>query len=1241
MLTRARIRNGLLGLAILIALIAVLGYGIAPVIVKRTIEDDLTTLIGRKTTLGEVQVHPFTLTVRLRDFRIAQADGAAAMLDIQEIEAGLSLASVLHLAPVVNRLHVTGPKLAITRLSTDRFDFSDILDRLGATSKRPPEPADAKPARFSINNIELTNGLITFDDRVTRSQHRLESLTLSLPFISNLPHDVELFVEPAFSAKVDGSLVSLKGRLKPFEQSLETVVDLSVTGLDLPTYVGFSPVTLTPRLVSGLLSTDLEVGFRRDADASPHVRLSGKARLEKLRIDKPDGSEVLAAERIAVDLKNVDLSNGDIELNSVEVLAPSFAAERLADGRIDALELFAPPPAAAGHPAPSSPPALAAESAAHAPATAPGVSAPNPADKPARLWLGEFRLSGATVHFQDHSAELPFVVNLSDLHASATGLSNQPGSTAQIEVGLSTAPGQTIGLKGQAGLAEKSLSGHIELANLHLESFAGTFGALLTARLDSGILEGATDFALKGQDSPPSIKLSHLALAVNHLQLRLPDEHVPVLVAERVAIANTTVDLAKPSVQIEKLTLSGVAANVARNALGVINVSTLASPPKGGTTRQARSTAEPVQVVPAVPKTKPSDAPRGEFAIGKIEVSESKLAFADLSVRPAAALQMEKISFSAENLKLDGAAHIPFHFAALANQKGKIDIKGDLAPAPLALDAELSCRTIPLAALQGYLGDRLNITISNADLSVRGALKIATASASDVRFRGTAEVTDFAALDKLTSADFLRWKSLLVPGISAHLPATGQPVSVEFGDVVLSDFYSRLIVYPDGRLNVQNLVAPVGSTGPQSVTNASTPQPEAPPASAVASETNTPASAATVLRLNSLKFARGTVNYTDNFVKPNYTTNITNLDGSVSKVASDNPEPAAVSLKGSLEGNGDLQITGTVNPLVHPLFLDIAANATNIELTRLTPYSLKYAGYNIERGKLSMKVKYHIENNQLNAQNNLFLDQLTFGEHVDSPTATKLPVLLAISLLKDVNGQINIDLPVSGSLSDPQFSIGGVIVRVIVNLLEKALLSPFQLLGSIGGGDGGDLGYVEFEPGQAQLGPAGQAKVAKLAGILASRPALKLDIIGRADRATDTDAAREARLSAKVQGVKYRELLKSDPNTTFESVSVAPNEYPEYLETVYREADFEKPKNVLGLTKSLPPAEMEQLLRSNMPVNDEDLLGLADRRAAAVRDALAQSGKVPSERLFIVASKLMSDAPHDKGSPNRVDFALH
>jgi uncharacterized protein involved in outer membrane biogenesis len=1229
----------LIGLAILIALIAVLGYGIAPGIVKRSIEEELTTLLGRKTTLGEVQVHPFTLTVRLRDFRIAQADGAASMLDIQEIEAGLSLASVLHLAPVVNRLHVSRPKLAITRLSPDRFDFSDILDRLGAFSRRVPEkPADSKPARFSINNIEFTDGLVTFDDRVSHSQHRLESLTLSLPFISNLPHDVELFVEPAFSVKVDGSLVALKGRLKPFEQSLETVVDLNVTGLDLPTYVGFSPVAFTPRLVSGLLSTDLEVGFRRDADASPHVRLSGTTSLEKLRIDKPDGSEVLAAERIALDLKNVDLSNGDIELNSLEVLAPSFAAERLADGRIDVLELFAPAPAAAGHPAPSSPPAMAAESAAYAPATAPGASSPKPANKPARLWLGEFRLSGATVHFQDHSAALPFVVNLSDLHASATGLSNEPGSKAQIELGLSTAPGQTIGLKGQASLAEKSLSGHIELANLHLESLAGTFGALLAARLDSGILEAATEFDLKAQDSPPSIKLSHLALAVHHLQLRLPDEHEPVLVAERVAIDNTTVDLEKPSIQIEKLTLAGVSASVVRNALGVINVSTLAVPPRGGTAHQARAAAEPAQ---ALSQTKPSDAPRGEFGIGKIEVSESKLAFADENVRPAAALHLEKISFSAENLKLNGAAHIPFQFAALANRKGRIELKGDLAPAPFALNAELSCRTIPLAALQGYLGDRLNITISNADLSVRGALKIATESASDVRFRGSAELTDFAALDKLTSADFLRWKSLLVPGISAHLPLTGQPASVELGDVVLSDFFSRLIVYPDGRLNVQNLVAPVGSTGPQSVTNASTPPPEAPPESAVATEPNPPAGAATVLRLNSLKLAHGTVNYTDNFVKPNYTTNITNLDGSVSKVASDNPEPAAVSLKGSLEGNGDLEITGSVNPLVHPLYLDIAANATNIELTRLTPYSVKYAGYNIEKGKLSMKVKYHIENNQLDAQNNLFLDQLTFGEHVDSPTATKLPVLFAIGLLKDVNGQINIDLPVSGSLSDPQFSIGGVIVRVIVNLLEKALLSPFQLLGSIGGGEGGDLGYVEFEPGQAQLGPAGQAKVAKLAGILASRPALKLDIIGRADRATDTDAAREARLSAKVQGVKYRELLKSDPNTTFESVSVTPSEYPEYLETVYREADFEKPKNVVGLTKSLPPAQMEQLLRSNMPVNDEDLLGLADRRAAAVRDALVQSGKVPTERLFIVASKLMSDAPQDKGSPNRVDFALH
>ncbi len=372
------------------------------------------------------------------------------------------------------------------------------------------------------------------------------------------------------------------------------------------------------------------------------------------------------------------------------------------------------------------------------------------------------------------------------------------------------------------------------------------------------------------------------------------------------------------------------------------------------------------------------------------------------------------------------------------------------------------------------------------------------------------------------------------------------------------------------------------------------------------------------------------------------------MHGSISKVSTGDPAPADLVLEGRLDDDAPVTIGGKLNPLGEQLYLDIAAKAAGVELTRLTPYATKYAGYPITKGKMTVDVAYKIENGQLNASNHLFLDQLTFGDKVDSPTATKLPVLLAVSLLKDRNGVIDVNLPVSGSLSDPEFSIGGVIMRVIVNLLTKAITSPFSLIASaFGGGD--ELGYVEFAPGSANLTDAGRRKVETLGKALNDRPGLRLEITGRIDPATDAAGARRAWLDEQVAEQKVRELRQSareqraaddEDGEQGAKVTVSPQEYPKYLEAVYRRSSIKKPRNLIGMAKSLPTAEMEALLLQNAPVTDSGLRQLAERRALTVKQALEREGKVPEARLFLTAPKLDTDGIKDKGSPNRVDFTI-
>jgi hypothetical protein len=343
-----------------------------------------------------------------------------------------------------------------------------------------------------------------------------------------------------------------------------------------------------------------------------------------------------------------------------------------------------------------------------------------------------------------------------------------------------------------------------------------------------------------------------------------------------------------------------------------------------------------------------------------------------------------------------------------------------------------------------------------------------------------------------------------------------------------------------------------------------------------------------------------------------------------------------------LDNAAPVDINGKINPLSKDLYLDIVANARDIELSPFSPYSGKYVGYGIEKGKLSFNVKYKVENRKLDAQNQIILNQLTFGEKVESPTATKLPVLLAVALLKDRNGVIDINLPISGSLDDPQFSVGGIILKLILNIITKAVTAPFALLGSLfGGGSGEELSFVEFDYGRATLTPAAEAKLKTLATAMNNRPALKLEISPRVDPVNDLEGLKKASLERKVKAQKFKELARrGEAPASVDDVQVASGEYERYLKAAYGAESFPKPRNVIGLAKDIPVPEMEALMLKYTQVGDDDLRDLANRRAQIVRDRILASGQITSDRVFIVASKTTSADDKSKGRSSRVDFSL-
>ena len=464
-------------------------------------------------------------------------------------------------------------------------------------------------------------------------------------------------------------------------------------------------------------------------------------------------------------------------------------------------------------------------------------------------------------------------------------------------------------------------------------------------------------------------------------------------------------------------------------------------------------------------------------------------------------------------------------------------------------------------------------------------------------------------------------------------------MAINIGEIALTDYFSRLILNKDGKLNVAEIVKkPEGEAVAAKKDEAKPEQPKAEPKLAAkdAAKDAGPAKPPIPIKVGKITLQNGTVNFSDLFVKPNYTVNLTKLGGRVTNLSSAADTVADLELRGRYANSAPVQILGKLNPLAAKSFLDVKADITGIDLVGFTPYSGKYAGYAIEKGKLSLNVAYKLENNQLAAENRLFIDQFTFGEKIESPDATKLPVNLAISLLKNNRGEIDLNLPISGSLDDPQFSIGGLIVKVIVNLFVKAVTSPFALLGSMFGG-GDELSNIEFAAGRASLNAAGSKKLEALAKALNERSALKLEITGRADPEADREGAKRAALERAMQAEKLKDLKKAGEGKSLDEIEIAPEESKIYLTRAYKEAKFPKPRNMVGLQKELPVEEMEKLMLTNLPVSDDDVKALAGRRAETVQGWLVEHGKVPPERVFLLPPKVEAD---EKGKASRVDFSL-
>ncbi|MBI3131616.1 MAG: DUF748 domain-containing protein [Acidobacteria bacterium] len=815
------------------------------------------------------------------------------------------------------------------------------------------------------------------------------------------------------------------------------------------------------------------------------------------------------------------------------------------------------------------------------------------------LALDHFALREGRVDFTDASPKEDFKSALGPLSLSLHDFRTSVGSRSGGRFEARTEAGERIAWEGSLVAEPFSSQGTLKVTQLLLPKYAPYVHESVNLDVKSGRLDLTLPYTFTLAPAA-SLRLTGGSGSITDLAvaerggaqaLRLPGLSLDGLAG----------DLLKPELIIGRLALSGGDLDVSRRADGTLNWTRLLDLPPG------------VKPKPKDPNAKPLALTVKELALVK-----ASLRWEDAVPPRPVALAMTEVDLTLKGLSLDPQGNAGLTFTAKLGETGRLGLQGTVKPLAAAADLQADVEGIALPAVDPYLSPATDLRINQGRIGLKGRLRadFSGQKTDGITYAGDVWVDQLEAADGRDREVALRWKRLALKGLEA---ATA-PLSVKLKTLDWIAPEGRLVIAPDGTTNVNRAFKI---------------EPEAPPAPTAAVVQPTPkvAGAAMPLTINLMKVAQGRLSFIDRSLSPNAALLLSDLEGTYDQLSSAPGARSQVLFTGKAGGVGPLRIEGKAYPLRTDEDTDVRMSLQGAELTDLDPYSRKYLGYTLQKGKLGANLRLHIQKRKLSAVAQAKLDQLYLGDKVESKDATWIPVKLGLALLRDRHGVIDMEVPVDGSLDDPNIHWGGMAWKALLNLFAKAATSPFSLLGNLFGG-GADLSSVAFAPGESELTADAPKVIQGLVKSLQERPALGLELEGAADPLADGGALRRRVLEDRVRAQAWS-LAGKGGAADSAYVPSAPARATA-LRALHDKA-FPVPPRDPKATKApeAPLTEVESRLLGSIPEDAEALRLLAEARTDVVQKALMEAG-VPGDRVFAVKGTLKPE----QGKTSKVWFAV-
>ena len=841
----------------------------------------------------------------------------------------------------------------------------------------------------------------------------------------------------------------------------------------------------------------------------------------------------------------------------------------------------------------------------------PGKEAgPPEPEEPLRLHIARLGVASGRVEFEDRARATVFHTRLAPINFVLTDFATTGEAGNAYSLRAASVDDERFAWDGTFEPSPFTSRGKFGITNLRATTLWSYLREALPFELTNGMINLAGTYDFEAKES--GLKLNVSDVTATELALHAPDQPPGDVKIGSIQVTQTQFDLRQRRVNVGKIQVAGAELHARRDAAGNLSLLKLLGADEA-VTPQAEPAAAPTPASAASPWT---------LTIPEIAVEGARVEVEDGLVTPAATFSLAPVDVKVAGYSNAPGAKVQVDASLGIDGKAKLTAKGEtnLDTPALALHVDLS--DFNLASLQPYLGAYTHMTLTEGSLGA--ALDLERDDSGEFSVAGNLDFAKLRTIDNALRQEFITWNRLQVAG----LEYASKPEKLRIATLTANSPYVRLIIAPDQTTNISKILGAKGNAPPPIQTVRIDGKPA------------TPSPPSLRMSIGAVRVVNAAANFADFWIQPNYAVNLQNMNGSILGLSSEPKSRAKLALEGTVDKYAPAKIAGELNLLSAALYTDLKVSFKGVEMTSVTPYSGRFAGYKIEKGKLSIDVAYHVENRTLDAKQKFVIDQLELGERVESEDAVRLPLKLAVALLKDRNGVIDIDLPMTGSLDDPQFRMGPLIWKAFVGLLSKAATAPFALLGSLFGG-GEEMNLIEFEAGATTLDAAAQEKLASISKALAERPALQLEV--PTTYSPDLDGA--AIGQRKLEG-----LLRSRPKAS-EAALADPAQRFDLLVAQYQ-SDY-------GPKTPLPPAalavsavrkndrdpagfsvanqELEQAIMQKHPADTADLEQLGQVRARVIQDALLAPGTVDPARVFVMGANPAAPAENRKV---RVELSL-